>query len=577
MNVSARTGWERAAGTALRRAGLLGTDDPDSEVWARLSKATLDGVQVPVLGTPADGEDDDDVRESRRNLSRLRGWDVRVRSCGGESALGELVTGATSLWLDVPVGASAAELGALLPGVQADLVPIVVECRPDPVGAARALAAWIDKLGIVPATGTGLGADPLGRALLADGDRTDPSRVVVGAEVAQIAQLANSVGLTGFVIDATAVHDLGASDAQELGYSVAAGVTYLRLLADAGVAVDDAVDLLEFRYAATDEQFLTIAKFRAARQLWSRIREVCGVSPSAKPQRQHAVTSRPMMTRYDPWVNMLRTTVAAFAAGVGGADAVTVLPFDSALGEPNELGRRIARNTSSLLIAEAQVGKVADPAGGSYAVEQLTSDLARAAWAEFGRIESAGGLFAGFRDASARMGDAAARRAAQVARRARPITGVSEFPDPQEQLLQRGPHADGGWPVASYAGEFEALRDVPEGPVCLLALGSTSEHTARVTLMTNLFGAGGITVDASDPLADPNAALAAYAGQPAVCVVGNDRRYADWGAALVAGVRERGARWVMIAGPPGGLNVDDSFAVGDDALAFLRRTRAGLR
>ena len=145
---------------------------------------------------------------------------------------------------------------------------------------------------------------------------------------------------------------------------------------------------MEFRYAATDEQFSQIAKLRAARRLWARVLELS--EGGAAEQRQHVVTSRPMMSKYDPYVNMLRTTVAAFAAGVGGADSVTVLPFDSPLGRPETLGRRIARNTSPLLMWESHVAKVADPAGGSYAVEKLTDDLAVAAWEELGRIESDG-------------------------------------------------------------------------------------------------------------------------------------------------------------------------------------------
>ena len=191
--------------------------------------------------------------------------------------------------------------------------------------------------------------------------------------------------MLGFVVDATRVHDRGASDAQELAWSLATGAAYLRTLVDGGVDLDDAARLLEFRYAATDEQFPTIAKLRAARRLWARVLELS--EATERVQRQHVVTSRPMMSKYDPWVNMLRTTVAAFAAGVGGADAVTVLPFDSTLGVPDAFGRRIARNTSSLLISESHVARVADPAGGAYAVEKLTDDLARAAWELFGRLE----------------------------------------------------------------------------------------------------------------------------------------------------------------------------------------------
>ena len=149
---------------------------------------------------------------------------------------------------------------------------------------------------------------------------------------------------------------------------------------------------MEFRLAASDEQFATIAKLRAVRRLWARMLELSGAAEDHRTMVLHAVTSRPMMTKYDPWVNMLRTCVAAFAAGVGGADAVTVLPFDARLGLPDAFARRIARNTSSLLVEESHVAKVADPAGGAFAVEKLTDDLAVAGWEELGRIDAEAGV-----------------------------------------------------------------------------------------------------------------------------------------------------------------------------------------
>jgi methylmalonyl-CoA mutase len=595
MNFPSRADWEQAAAAAMRKARLLAPDDPDDAVWDKLAKTTLDGLKVSPLGVSAD-LDVDNMPGARRNLSRVGGWDVRVRTSGGPAALDELETGATSLWLAVPGGTSVAKIDAQLQGVLVDLAPVVLESPDDPAGAARAFVGWLQEHAVVPGVGANLGADPLGRAVISTGSTTP----ALAAQVSEIAQLSASVGVAGFVIDATVVHDRGASDVQELGYSLAAGATYLRLLADAGVEVDQAFDLMEFRYAATDEQFLTIAKFRAARQLWARVREVCGTGPVANPQRQHAVTSRPMMTRYDPWVNMLRGTVAAFAAGVGGADAVTVIPFDSALGEPDEFGRRIARNTSSLLVEESHVARAADPAAGSYAVERLTRDLAEAGWAEFVRIEEAGGVLAQFGDRSATETDASAsgndawarlrevsgRRATLVATRERPITGVSEFPNvaerlPErsefpnvaERLPERSPHAAGEWEVTSYAAEFEALRDLPEACVYLAAMGPVAEHTGRAMFMTQLFGAGGLAVRCPGPLPDTDAARSSYEGQPLVCLVGSDQSYLSWGAELIAGLRDQGARHVMIAGRAGGLDVDDSFAPGDDALAFLRRAR----
>jgi methylmalonyl-CoA mutase len=354
-----------------------------------------------------------------------------------------------------------------------------------------------------------------------------------------------------------------------------AGAAYLRILTDAGIPVDDAAGLIEFRYAATDEQFPTIAKLRAARRLWARVLELS--EAETRDQRQHVVTSRPMMSKYDPWVNMLRTTVAAFAAGVGGADSVTVLPFDTALGVPDAFGRRIARNTSSLLISESHVARVADPAGGSYAVEKLTDDLAAAGWEEFGRIEEAGGAEAALEDGSlrARIEEVAAKRDAEIARRKRPITGVSEFPHLGEALPERPPHPHES--VRRYGAGFEALRDEPvDQRVFLATMGTIASHTARATFATNLFAAGGIAVDVAGPTDGVEQVLAAYGGQPVACLGGADPTYAEWGAELVAALREAGASWVIVAGKPGQLGVDDSCAMGVDALEFLTRTRENL-
>jgi methylmalonyl-CoA mutase len=300
--------------------------------------------------------------------------------------------------------------------------------------------------------------------------------------------------------------------------------------------------------------------------------------------RLHAVTSRPMMTRYDPWVNMLRTCVAAFAAGVGGADAVTVLPFDVRLGLPDAFGRRVARNTSALLVHESHVARAADPAGGAYAVEKLTDDLAVAAWAELDRIEAAGGAAAALADGSfgARVAAVVDERDGQVARRERPLTGLSEFPNLAETLPLRRPYADGALAVRPYGQAFEALRDEPAAqPVFLATMGTVAAHTARASFATNLLAAGGVPVVNAGRTDDVETVLAAYDAQPVVCLAGSDAAYAAWGAELVTALRDAGARWVVLAGRAGEKTiradlVDDTCALGVDALDFLRRTRAAL-
>jgi methylmalonyl-CoA mutase len=320
---------------------------------------------------------------------------------------------------------------------------------------------------------------------------------------------------------------------------------------------------VEFRLAATDRQFQTIAKFRAARRLWAGMQELSGAEPVW--MRIHAVTSRPMMSAYDPWVNMLRTTVAAFSAGVAGADSVTVVPFDSPLGEPDALGRRIARNTSHLLMSESHLGRVADPAGGSYAVEKLTDDLALAAWDELGRIEAEGlGAF------EQRVAETVAARDRAVATREIPITGLTEFPNLAETVPTR---AGDGDTVRRYGAAFEALRDEPAAtPVFLATMGPVAAHTARAMFATNLFASGGIAVESAGATDGVDAVLAAYGGQSVVCVCGTDRAYAAWGSALVDALREAGARHVVVAGKAD-VGADDQCWAGVDALAFLHRTR----
>lgn len=566
-----RADWEKLAAGVLRKSRRLAEDDPDDLVWSRLTRTTLDGVDVTPLGTP---DLLDDVRTVGRP-DRAGEWDVRAwfadpdpKATAAEIQT-DLDNGVTSVWLEVgPGGVAVDDLAAALGGVLLDVAPVVLQAA-DPVAAAEAFATLAR--GTALAEGTNLGADPLGAL----------ARGATGADVDQtvdtVVATATEIGCRALVVDGTAVHDLGASDVQELGWTIAVGAAYLRRLVASGRTVDDAAALIDFRLAATDEQFTTIAKLRAARRLWARVLELSGATGTR--QRQHVVTSRPMMTKYDPWVNMLRTCVAAFAAGVGGADSVTVLPFDSRLGLPDAFGRRIARNTSALLVHEAHVAKVTDPAGGAYAVEKLTDDVAAAAWEELQRIERDGGAEAGLPALRERIGAVVAARDEQVARRQRPLTGLSEFPNLHELLPERRPLPEGGVRVRPYGAAFEELRDEPTAAKAFLAtMGTIAAHTARATFATNLFAAGGIDVVNPGRTDDVAAVLAAYSGEPVVCLAGADAAYAAWGAELVAALREAGAQWVILAGKPGEKTVpadlvDDSCAVGVDALAFLQRTR----
>ncbi len=589
-----RAEWEKAAADVLRKSGRMGAEDPDALVWDRLTRTTLDGVRVPPLGTSASVTDLPDTGQPglapfTRGAAVSRseeGWDVRVHVADPDAArsaadaITDLENGATSLWLSLGQGGLAvADLPTVLAEVYLDLAPVVLDAPDLPVAAAEAFCAVLGERGVTAAPGTSLGGDPLGTRVRGWDDEAEVQDTVL-----RLADLAREHGTRALTVDGTAVHDAGATDAQELGYSLAAGAAYLRLLTGpGGLDAAAAAALLEFRYAATDEQFPTIAKLRAARRLWHRVLELCEVA-DAPGQVQHAVTSRPMMTKYDPWVNMLRGTVAAFSAGVGGATSVTVLPFDTMLGLPDTLARRNARNTSSLLVHEAHVARVTDPGGGSYALERLTEDLAAAGWAQLQRIEAEGGALASIGSAEGGLRhrietEGRAPRARQVALRRRAVTGVSEFPHLHEHLPERRPHPTGALPpqVQRYGGAFEALRDDPPGSAVFLAtLGPVAAHTARATFAGNLLAAGGVDSVAAGATSGTKDLLAAYAGQRVVCLAGSDRTYAEWGAAAAEALRGAGAAYVVVAGQPGDLPVDDSCATGVDALAFVNRVRKEL-
>jgi len=548
-----RADWERAAADVLRKARRLSDDDPDAAVWAALTQTTYDGVEIPPLGTPGP--------HGAVRPRRAGAWDVRTLNRGDNAAaIQDLENGATSLWLTL--GADH-DIAAALEGVRLDLAPVVLSAPGHQLAAARSFVDLLTRSDGTPHRATNLGGDPLAED---------------GADALAVAGLARELGVRGLVVDATVVHDLGASDAQEVGYSLAVGAHLLRLLTEHGFDVDGATGLTEFRYAATDEQFPTIAKLRAARRCWARVLALSDAG--SLPQRQHVVTSHPMLSAYDPWVNMLRGTVAAFAAGVGGADAVTVVPFDSPLGEPDAFGRRIARNVSSLLIAESHVAAVADPAGGSYAVERLTDDLAAAAWAELQRIEGAGGILAALDDGSvlARVAEVAARRDRDVATRTRPVTGLSEFPHLQETLPDRHGEADG---VRRWGAAFEALRAEPAtAHVFLATLGPVAEHTTRAGFAGNLFAAGGVAVDAAGATTGVDDLVAAYDGQVVVCLAGTDAAYDSWGSDAASALRNAGARHVVVVATGSTDDIawaDGAFQRGDDAVAFLTRVREALR
>lgn len=461
-----RDQWRALVEKVLRRSGT----EIDGPVEDLLASQTYDGFALQPLYTADDTAADPGfpglppfTRGGRPDGAVATGWDVRQRHAHPDPAvtrqavLTDLEHGVTSLWLVVgSAGLPLDALPAVLDEVYLDLAPVTLDAGADVMAAAQALLDLHEDKGIQASEVRGnLGADPLG--LRARTGR--PHDVDSIAELARVAE--RYANLRSVVVDALPYHEAASSDGQELGYALATAVAYLRALTDAGLSVDDAARQLEFRFAATADQFGTIAKLRAARRLWARVAEVSGTS-TAVPQ--HAVTSSTMMTRRDPWVNMLRTTLACFAAGVGGADAVTVRPFDAAIGLPDAFARRIARNTQSILLEESRVAGVIDPAGGSWYVERHTDELAKAGWAVFQEVERAGGIAAALDSGLVEERIAAVRdsRTARLDAGEEAITGVTVFPNSDEKPLTRTPEPappSGGLPHVRYAEPFEAALE----------------------------------------------------------------------------------------------------------------------
>lgn len=477
--------------------------------------------------------------------------------------LGALGDGVSALLIRVgDGGVSPDDLETALAGVYLSMAPLIVDAGADYVAASDAVLALVagveaDQRATLAVD---LGADPLTAAL---SGRAAPA---IDDVVAVASRAAGEHGVRAVTVDGPALHNLGANASWELAGSIAAAVAYLRVFTESGMPVGRALGQISFRLAADDDQFMTIAKMRAVRQLWARVGEVVG-EPEAGRAIVHAETSLPMMTQRDPWVNMLRCTLAAFGAGVGGADSVLVFPFDIAIpggfpGTARSFARRIARNTQLLLLEESHVGRVLDPAGGSWYVEDLTQQLARQAWEQFQAIEARGG-FPEARDYLAgQIAEVAARRADDIAHRRTAITGVNEFPNLAEPAL---PQSDSiGQPdvgnLQRYAAGFEALRDRSDAflartgarpTALLLPLGPLSEHNIRATFAANLLASGGVAaVNPGTVDADGVAAAVSQAGSPAVAVIcGTDQRYGTEVAGIVGAARAAGVSRVYLAGP----------------------------
>ena len=401
------------------------------------------------------------------------------------------------------------------------------------------------------------------------------------------------------VADGRIVHNAGGSEAQELAFALASAVAYLRALEANGMSLSAARDAIYFRLSADAEQFLTMAKFRAARRLWARIEQACGLAP--KPALVTAETAWRTMSKRDPYVNMLRNTIAVTAAGLGGADAITVLPHTVPIGLPDAFARRIARNTQLVLIEESSLARVADPAAGSGALEAITEQMCHAAWSAFQEIEGAGGIWAALERGLVQEKIAAVRaeREKAISRRTDILTGTNDYPNLHEtapavlDVAQVEPPQESAATITAVAlprirlaEPFEALRDASDQilartgarpKVFLATLGKLADYGARENFARNFFEAGGIEAVGGECAAADLAAAFKASGAAIACLCGSDRAYDSEGETAAAALKSAGARHIYLAGRPGAREAALRAAgmlsfvyAGSDALATLR-------
>ena len=548
-------------------------------------------------------------------------WTVMQRiddpdpAAANEQALHDLENGATGLTIvckgsinanGYGLDSSVGTLERVLDGIYLEAgVAIDFNLTGETRDAAKNLAALVKKRGIAPESVDMRAAlNPLGH-IAATGSTVGPWKDFAPYFAGLVKELAGD-GFRGpfAVADGRVIHNSGGSEAQELAFALGSAVTYLRALEAAGVSLDAAARMIYFRLAADADQFLTIAKFRAIRKLWARVEQACGLAPA--PAYVSAETAWRMMTRRDPYVNILRSTVAVFAAGIGGADAITVLPFTAAIGLPDGFARRVARNTQLVLLEESNLAKVSDPTAGSGAIEDLTQRLCGAAWELFQEIEKVGGAPAALEKGLIQEKVAATRaeREKNVARRKDALTGTSEFPNVYEAAVHMEdvapfPASQAGSQFAALprirlAEPFEQLRDASDRAlaktgarpkVFLANLGKLSDFTARTLYARNFFEAGGIEAVNNDGFASRDAMIAAFkaSGTKLVCLCSSDKVYATDAAEAAKALTAAGAQQIYLAGRPGEIEgalkeagITGFIFVGCDVVATLAEAQASL-
>ncbi|HLX14117.1 MAG TPA: methylmalonyl-CoA mutase subunit beta [Bradyrhizobium sp.] len=594
--------------------------------WRKLVDGVLKGAPFEKLvGKTHDGLRIEPIYRRAHDTAAIAGrlaaapWQIMQRidhpdpAAANVQALHDLENGATGLTV-VFAGANGAyglgldptaqAIERVLDGVSIDAgIGLELQVGPQSRMAAIHLAEYAQRKGIDPAAcDIRFGLDPIG-ACAVWGSSPYAWAEIEPAVTGAVKGLAG-MGFRGpfAVADGRVIHDAGGSEAQELAFVLTCAIAYLRAIEGAGVALEAARNMVYARLSADADQFLTLAKFRALRLLWARVEQACGLEP--KPLLIAADTAWRMLTQRDPYVNILRATMATFSAGLAGANSINVLPHTLALGLPDPFARRVARNTQLILLEESNLAKVSDPAAGSGGIEALTETLCEAAWQLFQETEKAGGAFASLEQNLVQRKVAATRaaREADIARRRHVLTGASEFPNLHEEQvavldanpIRLAPYGEAKFrfdalPPMRLAAPFERLRDRSDEilkmrgirpKVFLANLGTPAEFTERATFARSFFETGGIEAIASEGFTDPAALSAAFkaSGAALACLCSSDKVYAEKAASAAKALQAANAKHIYLAGRAGeqqatlrAAGVNDFVFAGANALGVLQK------
>ncbi len=504
-------------------------------------------------------------------------WRIGARVTPGRkgydnaSILADLEGGVSALIVDFSYADELPALPHLLKGVMANILPLYLAGAHYGLDAAAALSAyWQEALGDATQAQGGFNYDPLGTMVAHKHDyemEALPRLIALGA-LHEHVDLMTASGI--------AYHNAGADDVQELGFALAAYIDYMRALTMAGLDVAHAFAKTTMTLSAGTDFFMNIAKCRAARRLMARAAKAAHVSYAP---RLYMETSEAQLSLADIWVNILRATIGACAAALGGADMIVVAPCSTLSEGDNELTRRIARNTQLILQEESHIGHVIDPAGGSWYIDALSDHMARQAWALFQDIERQGGM--GKAISSGFVADILSTTRThmrdKVNKREAPLLGVSAFPNLDEALLTpRRNVYKGREGMHRPAQPFETLRFAAQSvkpKVFLATIGTQAEFSLRANFAAALYAVGGIDALMGEGGEDVAAIADAFrkSGAKIAAICSTDALYEDYARPLAHALSGAGATHIALAGTFTTLQVDDLIFTGCDAYGFLQK------